>query len=61
MKTILGAILLLVIPFSLIACKPGVARALKSSSSSKETGRAIGKTIGTGAKAYGRLNDKEEE
>ena len=61
MKTILGTILLLAIPFGLIGCKPGVARALKTSSSSKETGRAIGKTIGAGAKAYGRSNDKEDE
>jgi hypothetical protein len=61
MKTILGTILILAISFGLIGCKPGVARALKTSSSSKDTGRAIGKTIGAGAKAYGRLNDKEDE
>lgn len=61
MRTIIGTILLLAIPFSLISCKPGVARALKTSSGSKETGKAIGKTIGTGAKAYGRLNDKEDD
>ena len=60
MKKLILPILLFAIPFSLIGCKPGAARALKSSSSSKETGKAIGKTIGAGSKAY-RLSEDEDE
>jgi hypothetical protein len=59
MKKLIVTILLSAIPLVLISCKPA-AKALKSSNSSKETGKAIGKTIGVGSKAYGLSNDEDE-
>jgi hypothetical protein len=59
-KTPTTLILLIAIPFSLMSCKPA-ARAVQKSNQSKETGKAIGKTIGAGSKAYNQMNDKEDE
>lgn len=60
MKRILATLLLFAIPLGSIGCKPA-ASALRSSKSSKEAGKAIGKGIGAGAKAYGRLNNDDED
>jgi len=59
MKKILAVIIFLVIPAGLISCKQA-GNALRSSKNSKETGKAVGKTIGAGSKAY-RLSNEEDE